>query len=135
MADRGRGIPVAVALEADQREIAGPAAKIADQNQRIGGEALGVVIGGADRLVDIGRIKDADTATGFAVALDRQRLVRCGTDKGDRPPHNYTAARFEELVVGIGDRMSEKRRQQILEFVGAAKDAGLVKKRARDMAL
>ena len=57
MADRGRGIPVAASLETDQREIAGATAEIADQNQRIGGQAPGVIIGGADRLVDIGRIK------------------------------------------------------------------------------
>jgi hypothetical protein len=47
MADRGRGIPVAASLKADQREIAGATAEIADQNQRIGGQASGVVIGGA----------------------------------------------------------------------------------------
>src|ERR1700751_4556064 len=60
MADRGRGIPVAAPLEADQREITGATAEIADQNERIGGQALGVVIRGADRLGEIGRIKDAN---------------------------------------------------------------------------
>ena len=83
MADRGRGILVVASLKADQREIAGPTAEIADQNQRIGGQALGVVISGADRLVDIGRIKDADPpglvkkwARNMAFErLDKARLV------------------------------------------------------------
>jgi len=89
---------------------------------------LGIVVGGANRFIHIGRIKHADPPVGLAVALDRERLVGRGAGKRDRPSRDDAAAALCELAVGIGDQMAEKHRQQILELVAAAEDAGLVKK-------
>src|SRR5262249_18427244 len=97
MADRGRGDTVAAPLEADQREIAGATAKVANEDQRIGGEAPRIIKRSANRLVDIGWSVDADAAIGFAVALDRQRFVRRSADKGNRPPRNDATTGLDRL--------------------------------------
>src|SRR5690242_17218997 len=60
MADWGRGDTVAAAFEAYQREIAGAAAEIANQHERVGLESLRVIISGSDGLIDVGRIEHAD---------------------------------------------------------------------------
>src|SRR5262249_19038863 len=85
MAQRRRGDGVALADEADQREITGAATKIGDQDQRVGLEPLRIIKRRADRLVDIGRRGDADTAIGFAIALRGPRPVGHGTGRPETP--------------------------------------------------
>ena len=134
MPDWSRRHTVVAAFEADQRKIACATAKIGDQDQCVGFEPLRVVIRRADRLVDIGRVGNADPAIRLVVAPGCEPFIGRTPDKRDRTPRNHAASMFWELAIGVADQMAEEHREQILKLVATAEDACLVKGRARDMA-
>lgn len=63
-------------LEADQRIVGGAAAEIRHQHIGVLLQALGEIIGGRHRLVDIVDFRKTGTRQRFVVAGERQRLIR-----------------------------------------------------------
>jgi len=124
--DRGGAYSGATPLEADQREITCAAAKITNQHQRVRFKALRIVIGSTDRFVRVYRVANTDPPVSLSIAMRGERLVRCGTGKGNRPARDDAAAKIGELAIRVADQEAKKCGQQIFEFITAAKDASFI---------
>jgi hypothetical protein len=87
--------------KADHREIAGAAAKIGDQDQRVGLEPLGIVVDRADRLVDKSRVGDPDTAIGLAVTPGREPSYRIQSASNEVRPDALRMPERLHLCAGL----------------------------------
>jgi len=125
----------ATPLKADQREITCAAAKVTNQHQRVRFKALRIIIGSADRFVRVSRVANTDPPVSLSIAMAGERLVRHGTGEGNRPARDDAAAKIGELAIRVADQEAKKCRQQIFEFVTAAKDASFIEDGACNVTL
>ena len=98
-------------------------------------KALRIVIGSTDRFVRVYRVANTDPPVNLSIAMAGERLVRRGTGKGNRPARDDAAAKIGELAIRVADQEAKKCRQQIFEFVTAAKDASFIENGACNVAL
>jgi len=87
MAERGRTQgAVGLALEADERKVAGAAAEVGDQHGGVLFQLAGKEEGRADRLIGIADLAETQPGEGGLIALQGQGFVGIAAGKGHRPP-------------------------------------------------
>ena len=115
MGERGHAQPAGLAYEADDRKVAGAAAEIGDQYRGVAVELARKGKGGADRLVDIAGVLDAETREGGAVTLHGQCLVGHAAGKAHGAADDDSGGAEVETRLGMARQGAQESSQQILE--------------------
>jgi hypothetical protein len=111
-------------FEADDREVAGATAEVADQDGGVLGQGAREEKGRANGFVGVVDFLHAQPAEGGLVALQGEIGVGRSAGEGDRPPDNHPLGQVDKLVARIAPELQQKGREQILEAVAAAQHLG-----------
>ena len=105
--------------ESDDREVAGAAAEVCDEDGGVGVQALGKEVGGGDGFVDVVDFLEAHVAQGGFVAFAREGIVGRGAGEADRAADHHT---LREVDASVCAHLFEKAGQQVLKFQAAIVD-------------
>ena len=117
-------------LEGDHGIVGGAAAEIGDQHRGAVAKRLRVEESGRDRLVHLADALEAERRECRLVALHRQRRIGPAARVCDRAPDEDVARQAVQLRRAMRTQLGEESREQVLEFVGPAVDAGGVEEPA-----
>ena len=131
VAERARAHPACDVREPHDGEIAGAAAEVGDQHDRILAQPLREEESRADRLVDMDLVAQPEPLEGRPVARGGERVVGIAAGEADRPSDHDAARAVDRRRAGIAPQRAEERRQQILEFEALAEDARVLERAAR----
>ena len=133
MRQRMRDEAPALALETQDREIAGAAAEIRDQHRLVALQPARIPIGCAERLVCQPHLRQPGIMIGLLQTRDRQIFVRPLAGENDGPPADQRQVLRE--IARVAEQMGEKGRDQALDRETLAIEPRLAEERARQMRL